>query len=312
MGVMSLFPDEDSAKEWFTELRWPNGPFCPVCGSFDVQSGVRHRTMTHRCRDCPEKTFFSLKLGTVMEGSKLSYQKWAIAIYLCMVNIKGVSSMKLHRELGITQKSAWFMMHRLRKMFECDTRAFTGSVEVDETYIGGKRRNMSNAKRRKLASQGRGAVGKTAVVGMKDRKTKQVKAKPVKATDKRTLQGFVTENVSPKATVYTDEAAAYKGLPFKHKSVNHSTGQYVDGMAHTNGIESFWAMLKRGYMGTYHKMSPKHLERYVNEFAGRHNIRDRDTIDQMVIAVQGMERKRLRYRELIADNGLDSGARSGS
>ena len=219
--------------------------------------------------------------------------------------------MKLHRELGVTQKTAWFMSHRLREMFDCNPELLSGPVEVDETYIGGKRKNMSNAKRRELAKAGRGAVGKTAVVGIKDRKTKHVKAQVTKSTNKKTLQKFVTDNVSSGAIVYTDEAAAYKGIPFRHETVNHGVSEYVNGMAHTNGIESFWAMLKRGYQGTYHKMSPKHLQRYVTEFAGRHNIRDEDTIDQMMIAVQGMERKRLRYQDLIADNGLDSGAKGG-
>ena len=169
---------------------------------------------------------------------------------------------------------------------------------------------MSNAKRKELAGTGRGAVGKVTVVGVKDRETKQVRAKVVETTDKPTLQGFVMDHTAPAATVYTDDASAYDGLPFEHETVRHSVSEYVKGMAHTNGVESFWSMLKRAHKGTFHKMSPKHLDRYVNEFAGKHNIRESDTRDQMGAVVQGMDGQRLRYRDLIADNGLDSGARS--
>ena len=169
---------------------------------------------------------------------------------------------------------------------------------------------MSNAKRKELAGTGRGAVGKVAVVGVKDRETKQVRAKVVENTDKPTLQGFVVEHTAPGATVYTDEASAYEGLPFTHETVKHSVSEYVRDMAHTNGMESFWAMLKRAHVGTFHKLSPKHLDRYVREFAGKHNIRDKDTIDQMHHVVAGLVGRRLMYRDLVADNGLPSGARS--
>ena len=211
--------------------------------------------------------------------------------------------MKLHRELGISQKSAWFMLHRLRKAAETGVGPFAGPVEVDETYMGGKRKNMSTKRRKKLT--GRGPVGKTAVVGAKDRATKQVSAKAVTSTDKETLQRFVSDVADENARVYTDEAAAYEGMANTHEAVKHSVQEYVRGQVHTNGVESFWSMLKRGYYGTYHKMSPKHLNRYVAEFTERHNIRDLDTIDQM----GGMEGKRLTYKALIADNGLSSGAR---
>ena len=246
-----------------------------------------------------------------MESSKIGYQDWAIAQFLLTTSLKGVSSMKLHRDLGITQKAAWFLAHRLRDALTQDhPDRFDGPVEVDETYVGGKRRNMSNAKRKELANTGRGAVGKTAVVGAKDRATKQVAAKVVRSTDSETLQGFVSDHTATGATVYTDDATAYDTLPFDHAVIKHSLAEYVKGDIHTNGIESLWSMLKRAHKGTFHKLSPKHLDRYVQEFAGRHNIREQDTINQLESISKGMNGKRLRYRQLIADNGLSSGARA--
>ncbi|MCY4530318.1 MAG: IS1595 family transposase [Chloroflexi bacterium] len=169
--LTQMFPTDEAAREWFESVRWANGPYCPHCGSTNVQAGIKHRSMTHRCRDCPKRRMFSLKTGTAMEGSKLGYRVWAIAIYLLATNLKGVSSMKLHRDLDICQKSAWYLAHRLREGWKNDSRAmFSGPVEVDETFVGGKRKNMSNAKRKEL--KGRGAVGKVAVAGVKDRKTK--------------------------------------------------------------------------------------------------------------------------------------------
>ena len=312
LEVAKKFETNESALKWLEEWRWSDGPFCPHCGSFNVQCGIKHKTMTHRCRDCPERPMFTIRKGTVMEGTKMPYRTWAIGIYLFLTNIKGISSMRLHRELGIGQKAAWFMLQRLRKALEASNKAFSGPVEVDETYMGGKRKNMSNAKRKELEGTGRGAVGKTAVVGIKDRETKKVTAEVVKATDLATLVPFVKQNAEPGAEVFTDEASVYEPLSeyFDHESVKHSVSEYVREQVHTNGIESFWSMLKRGHMGTFHKISPKHLSRYVTEFVGRHNMRQQDTKDQMGRVVLGMERKRLRYSDLIADNGLPSGARA--
>ena len=234
-----------------------------------------------------------------MHGSKLPLSTWAIAYFLFSTHLKGVSSMKLHRDLGITQKSAWHLAHRIRETWKDQKDTFTGPVEVDETYIGGKEKNKNNSKK---ANSGRGTVGKTPVAGAKDRETNRVSATVIQGTTQDELEGFIQDRVEPGSTVYTDDHGGYNriSLDFEHASVRHSVREFVKGQAHTNGIESFWAMLKRGYYGTYHRMSEKHLQRYVNEFSGRHNMRRMDTIDQMASVVKGMDGKRLRYRDLVA------------
>ena len=179
--VIETFGTDSAAEAWFRERLWPQGPFCPRCGSFNVAE-VKYPSMTHRCRDCEGRKLFSLKTGTVMHGSKLGYRIWAIAIYLFVTNLKGVSSMKLHRDLGIAQKNAWHLAHRIREAWgPREQAAFGGPVEVDKTYVGGKRKNMPRKKRKLLT--GRGTVGKTIVVGAKDRGTNRVSAVVVRGAD---------------------------------------------------------------------------------------------------------------------------------
>ena len=305
--LTQMFPDEVSAVAWFEDTRWPDGQrYCGHCGGVDTKPVPNARPMPYWCRSC--KSYFSVRTGMTIEKSRLPLRKWAIAVYLYVTNLKGVSSMKLHRDLEITQKSAWYMLQRLRESWDASgLEKFAGPVEVDETYFGGLEKNKHANKKQRL---GRGGVGKAVVAGAKDRGTNRVSAEVVEATDAKTLQEFVTDHAAPGATVYTDEAKAYKGMFFDHQAVSHSTGEYVRQMAHVNGMESFWATLKRGHKGVYHKISPKHLQRYVDEFAGRHNVRNADTIDQMRSMVTSMSGKRLPYETLIADNGKSSGARS--
>ncbi len=301
-----------TAEAWFVGNRWPGGPRCPRCGNDNIQTNCLEWSRTFRCRRRSRKMRFSVRKGTVMESSNLDCRIWAIAIYLCLTSLKSVSSMKLHRALDITQKSAWHPAHRIREVCEDeDIEEFFGPVEADEAYFGGKRANMSNAKRQELRDQwlGRGASGKTAVVGVKDREANSVTARVVGDTKAETLQGFVDERIVPETQVYTDDSASCTGIDRPHESVRHPVGEYVRGMARTNGIESFWAMLRRARDGTFHKMPPKHLQRYVNETAGRHSIREAGTIAQIRHVSVCMTGQRLRYGDLIGDNGLDNGAR---
>ena len=307
--LMDMFPDEAAATAWFENVVWPDGRHCPKCGCAATREVPNATPMPYWCKDC--RSYFSVKTGTAMQRSKVPLRKWAIAVSLCLTSLKPVSSMKLQRDIGVSQPTAWFMLHRIRQAWAIDDDdRFDGPVEVDESYFGGRQANMPKAKRKTLA--GDGTAHMTAVVGAKDRDNNEVRAEVVTDTTKPTLQSFVREHIEPGAAVYTDEHRSYVGLDadFDRDSVNHRVGEYVVGMIHTNGMESFWSMLKRAHKGTFHKIGPKHLQRYVDEFAGKHNIRDSGTLVQMRDTVAGLVGRRLLYRDLVADNGLSSGSRA--
>ncbi len=306
LQLMAMFPTEEAATQWFESVFWNGNRCCGKCGSLSTSEVPNARPMPYWCKDC--RSYFSVRTGTAIARSNVPLRKWAIAIYLCLTSLKSISSLKLHRDIGVSQPTAWFMLHRIREAWAQESSGlFVGPVEADEAFFGGKRKNMSKARRRRL--EGRGATGKTAVAGIKDRPSNKVRAKVVESTKAENLQGFVVGNSTAGAKVYTDEFSAYNGLPRPHEKVKHSVGEYVRDQAHTNGIESFWAMLKRAHTGTFHKLSPKHLDRYVQEFAGKHNMRDSGTLEQMRSTVARLIGRNLLYRDLTADNGLSPAAR---
>ena len=291
------FPNEQAAVEYLERRRWSAGVICPYCSS---DRTARQRTFQyHQCKDCRRK--FTVRTGTIFERSHISLDKWLYAMYLLQTARKGVSSLQLSKELGITQKASWFLLHRLREACQIEAHPkMSGAVEVDETYIGGKERNKHEFK--KLHS-GRGAVGKQAILGIRQRGG-AVMAKPIDSTDAATLQREIVENVAEGSMVFTDEHASYTQLwhSYRHATVKHSVKEFVNGMAHTNGIESVWAVLKRGYTGVYHQWSAKHTARYINEFTFRLNDGNvkRPTMARLDSLIDGTMGKRLQYRDLVA------------
>jgi transposase-like protein len=298
MEAIRYFADPDVALSFMASLRWPDGPECPRCGSKEYSFLSTRRVW--KCKGCKKQ--YTVKQGSIMEDSPLGLDKWLCAIWLIANCKNGISSYEIARDLGITQKSGWFLLSRIRLAMQTGSfRKLSGEVEADETFIGGKARNM-HASKRKAKISGTGGAGKVAVMGLLERHG-EVTAKVIPNTQRATLHGEIRGNVESGATLYTDEWISYKGLnaDYVHHVINHAE-RYVDGRIHTNSVENFWSLLKRSIKGTYISVEPFHLFRYLDEQTFRFNQRKVTDCDRFLQVAQAMRGRRLTYTELTGKN----------
>lgn len=299
------FADPENCMKYMVARRWPKGVTCPTCGNARITFLENQRKW--QCSTHHAKRQFTLKTGTILEDSPLGLDKWLPAVWLLCNCKNGMSSWELHRALGVTQKTAWFMLHRARLALQGkDGGMLAGEVEIDETFIGGKARNMHTSKRAAKIT-GTGGKDKTVVLGMLERDG-EVRAMVVDNRRKKELQKRVRENVEAGAAIFSDELLSYEGLSedYRHAVINHAI-EYVNGNVHTNGMENFWSLLKRGLHGTYVSIEPFHLFRYIDEQAFRFNYRkDMTDSDRFHLAVCQIVGKRLTYAELTGKVGQTS------
>ncbi len=299
--LITSLPDEKSCRDFLAKQRWQDGkPICPYCGCskcYVIENGKRFKCGNS---ECYKK--FSVTVGTVFEASNVPLVKWFSAIYLCTAHKKGISSYQLGRDIGVAQKTAWFMLHRIRELMRVKSSVkLNAVVEVDETYIGGKVANMSNSKRRKLREENKQFDGKHGVMGLLQRDGELKLVDIAKETKAEVLRQVIKDNVEPAATIVTDSLHGYVALRdefARHEAVNHTQKEYARGIYHTNSIEGFFSILKRGIYGIYHQVSPKHLSRYCDEFSYRYNSRKIKDADRFTISLQKVE-GRLDYKTLV-------------
>lgn len=298
------FADPEVTHELIVSLRWPTGVHCPTCGRTDVRFIATRRLW--ECKEQHPRRQFSAKVGTIFEDSPLSLDKWFVAIWAVANCKNGISSYELARALGVQQRSAWFMLHRIRLAMKAGSlEKLAGDVEADETFVGGLSKNMHKVKREEIIKKRRGPAGKTVVMGIlersekKKKKSSKVRARVAQNVKGDTLRSNVRENVEPGATLHTDAWIGYRGLDaeYVHHVIDH-TVEYVNGKIHTNGIENFWSLLKRTVKGTYVSVEPFHLEAYVDEQVFRFNERDDSDHGRFRKVLRAVFGRRITYAEL--------------